>query len=125
MRYTPCCNPVTGPKDLIVNGVNGFTDDNLLNAIDQVVKVPSSGCIDFASRFTWDKVAEQFKNALVPKALNQVTKTARDLISQYGDDAESIAMLRAAEHAANPIILSGKYGRKFLVWLLSYKMQNI
>jgi len=33
--------------------------------------------------------------------LNQVTKTARDLISQYGDDAESIAMLRAAEHAAN------------------------
>ena len=26
---------------------------------------------------------------------------AMDLISQYGDDAESIAMLRAAEHAAN------------------------
>tara|TARA_B100001989_G_scaffold233464_1_gene193414 strand:+ start:773 stop:955 length:183 start_codon:yes stop_codon:yes gene_type:complete len=33
--------------------------------------------------------------------LNQVTKIARDLISQYGDDAESIAMLRAAEYAAN------------------------
>ena len=33
--------------------------------------------------------------------MNQVTKTARDLISQYGDDAESIAMLRAAEYAAN------------------------
>ena len=32
--------------------------------------------------------------------MNQVTKTARDLISQYGDDAESIAMLRAAEYAA-------------------------
>jgi len=26
---------------------------------------------------------------------------AMDLISQYGDDAESIARLRAAEHAAN------------------------
>ena len=26
---------------------------------------------------------------------------AMDLISQYGDDSESIAMLRAAEHAAN------------------------
>ena len=26
---------------------------------------------------------------------------AIDVISQYGDDAESIAMLRAAEHAAN------------------------
>ena len=37
--------PVTGPKDLIVNGVNGFTDDNLLNAIDQAVKVPSSGTV--------------------------------------------------------------------------------
>jgi hypothetical protein len=33
--------------------------------------------------------------------LNQTEKTARDLITQYGDDAESIAMLRAAEHAAN------------------------
>lgn len=68
--------PVTGPKDLIVNGVNGFTDDNLLNAIDQAVKVPSSGCIDFASRFTWDKVAEQFKNALVPKSLESSYKNS-------------------------------------------------
>ena len=32
------------------------------------------------------------------KDINQI---AIDLISQYGEDAESIAMLRAAEHAAN------------------------
>tara|TARA_B100000609_G_C16875130_1_gene261991 strand:+ start:65 stop:244 length:180 start_codon:yes stop_codon:yes gene_type:complete len=32
------------------------------------------------------------------KDINQI---AIDLISQYGDDAESIAMLRAAEYAAN------------------------
>ena len=32
------------------------------------------------------------------KDINQI---AIDLISQYGEDAESIAMLRAAEYAAN------------------------
>ncbi len=68
--------PVTGPKDLIINGVNGFTDDSLLNAINQAVKVSSSGCIDFASSFTWDKVAEQFKNALIPKSLESSYKNS-------------------------------------------------
>ena len=34
-------------------------------------------------------------------AQNSNYQIAIDLISQYGEDAESIAMLRAAEHAAN------------------------
>ena len=34
-------------------------------------------------------------------AQNSNYQIARDLISQYGEDAESIAMLRAAEYAAN------------------------
>ena len=34
-------------------------------------------------------------------AQNSNHQIAMDLISQYGDDAESIAMLRAAEYAAN------------------------
>lgn len=32
---------------------------------------------------------------------NSTHQMAMDLISQYGEDAESIAMLRAAEYAAN------------------------
>jgi hypothetical protein len=32
---------------------------------------------------------------------NSIHQIAMDLISQYGEDAESIAMLRAAEYAAN------------------------
>ncbi len=35
---------------------------------------------------------------MLMKDINQI---ASDLISQYGEDAESIAMLRAAEYAAN------------------------
>ena len=34
-------------------------------------------------------------------AQNSNHQIAMDLISQYGEDAESIAMLRAAEYAAN------------------------
>ena len=33
--------------------------------------------------------------------MNPIHQMAIDLISQYGDDAESIAMLRAAEYAAS------------------------
>ena len=33
--------------------------------------------------------------------MNEINQIAMDLISQYGDDAISIAMLRAAEFAAN------------------------
>ena len=33
--------------------------------------------------------------------MNSIKQIATDLLSQYGDDAESIAMLRAAEFAAN------------------------
>ncbi len=33
--------------------------------------------------------------------MKDIKQIAIDLISQYGEDAESIAMLRAAEHAAN------------------------
>ena len=33
--------------------------------------------------------------------MKDINQLALDLISQYGEDAESIAMLRAAEYAAN------------------------
>ena len=33
--------------------------------------------------------------------MSEINQIAIDLISQYGDDAISIAMLRAAEYAAN------------------------
>jgi len=33
--------------------------------------------------------------------MNPIKQIANDLLSQYGDDAESIAMLRAAEFAAS------------------------
>ncbi len=33
--------------------------------------------------------------------MNSIQQMAIDLLSQYGEDAESIAMLRAAEFAAN------------------------
>ncbi|MBT3851958.1 MAG: hypothetical protein HOF62_06100 [Gammaproteobacteria bacterium] len=33
--------------------------------------------------------------------MNPIKQNANDLLSQYGDDAESIAMLRAAEFAAS------------------------
>ena len=42
---------------------------------------------------------QKFLNMVNP--MNPIHQMAIDLISQYGDDAESIAMLRAAEYAAS------------------------
>ena len=41
------------------------------------------------------------QNTLKMNVQNSNHQIAMDLISQYGEDAESIAMLRAAEYAAN------------------------
>ena len=51
---------------------------------------------------------------------NSNYQIAMDLISQYGEDAESIAMLRAAEYAAN---LNTK---EWLIWEgVIIEIQNI
>jgi len=36
----------------------------------------------------------------IPKIIKMIRELAIDLISQYGDDAETIAMMKAAEYAA-------------------------
>ena len=41
-------------------------------------------------------------------AQNSNHQIAMDLISQYGEDAESIAMLRAAEYAATDMLPKSK-----------------
>ena len=53
-------------------------------------------------------------------AKNSNHQIAIDLISQYGEDAESIAMLRAAEYAAN------LNTEEWLIWeAIIQEIQNI
>ena len=58
---------VTGPKDIVIEGVNGSLDDkNLENAVNRALQVDRTSTFNSSKTYTWDTVAEQFINSLVP-----------------------------------------------------------
>ena len=58
---------VTGPKDIVIEGVNGSLDDkNLENAVKRALQVDRTSTFNSSKTYTWDTVAEQFVNSLVP-----------------------------------------------------------
>ena len=58
---------VTGPKDIVIEGVNGSLDDeNLENAVKRALLVDRISTFNSSKTYTWDKVAEQFIDSLVP-----------------------------------------------------------
>ena len=58
---------VTGPKDIVIEGVNGSLDDkNLENAVKRALQVDRTSTFNSSKPYTWDTVAEQFINSLVP-----------------------------------------------------------
>jgi glycosyltransferase involved in cell wall biosynthesis len=56
--------PVTGPIDVISNGLNGYYDQDLKNAIEKASSVDRTSCFDFADQYSWDNVAKQFLDTL-------------------------------------------------------------
>jgi glycosyltransferase involved in cell wall biosynthesis len=56
--------PVQGPKDLIQNGHNGYTDDDLRNAALECLKVRPRDCREFATCYSWEACTAQFLNHL-------------------------------------------------------------
>ena len=58
---------VTGPKDIVIEGVNGSLDgENLENAVKRALLVDRISTFNSSKTYTWDTVAEQFINSLVP-----------------------------------------------------------
>ncbi|MGE0622225.1 MAG: glycosyltransferase family 4 protein [Pseudomonadales bacterium] len=57
--------PVTGPKDVVVNGVNGMLDDDLEHAVRRALLVSRDSCRRFALANGWQGIAERFVLAMV------------------------------------------------------------
>lgn len=57
--------PVTGPIETVINGVNGYLDDDLGKAALKALEVSSESCREFALRYTWESCSRQFLNNLV------------------------------------------------------------
>ena len=58
---------VTGPKDIVIEGVNGSLDDkNLSLAVKRALKVDRESTFESSKTYTWDTVADQFIDSLIP-----------------------------------------------------------
>lgn len=59
--------PVTGPLDVIEQGVTGAMDNNLEKAIDSCLKINRKKVIKHSNKWTWENCSEQFLCSLVNK----------------------------------------------------------
>jgi len=65
--------PVTGPVDVIQNGINGYVDDDLQIAVEEALKVDPESCRRFAEQYSWEQSTEQFVTGLAPFERQQQT----------------------------------------------------
>lgn len=57
--------PVTGPVDIVVNGVNGYLDNDLRQAALKALTVSPQNCRAFAERYSWKACSRQFLGNLI------------------------------------------------------------
>jgi glycosyltransferase involved in cell wall biosynthesis len=58
--------PVTGPRDVVRDGVTGALDENLGRAVERALGLDSEDCVRFARSRTWDHSAADFLGYLAP-----------------------------------------------------------
>jgi glycosyltransferase involved in cell wall biosynthesis len=58
--------PVTGPRDVIEEGLTGALDWDLAAAARRAVRMRSSDCVASAARWSWDRCTSEFQSHLVP-----------------------------------------------------------
>ena len=56
--------PVTGPKDIIKEGITGAMNENLSLAINKALTLNPQTCIDYAQQSSWSKVTKTFASLL-------------------------------------------------------------
>ena len=58
--------PVEGPLDVIVNGVNGWMDEDLQAATLKALEVERASCRQFAEGYSWEACTHQFLSLIEP-----------------------------------------------------------
>jgi len=56
--------PVTGPSEIVKNGINGYLDNDLQNAALKALDVTPATCRDFAMNYSWESCSKQFLSNL-------------------------------------------------------------
>lgn len=58
--------PVTGPIDVVDDGVSGSLNEDLSQAIKRALTLPREQALQHAAKFTWGRAADMLLKALVP-----------------------------------------------------------
>ncbi len=58
--------PVTGPRDVVLQGKTGMLDENLQRAALAALDLDPETCIEYAKRNSWEKCTATFLNHMVP-----------------------------------------------------------
>lgn len=58
--------PVTGPVDVVQNGVTGYMDNDLGKAAMAALQLNPQDCVDFARQYSWQASTETFMSHLEP-----------------------------------------------------------
>lgn len=70
--------PVTGPRDVVVDGVNGALHDDLSVAVQRALSVAREGCRRFAEANSWQRIAERFAATLAHASGARLSSWAAD-----------------------------------------------
>jgi glycosyltransferase involved in cell wall biosynthesis len=62
--------PVEGPLDVIINGTNGWMDEDLQNAMEHALKVDRARCRKFAEGYSWEACTQQFLSLIQPNRID-------------------------------------------------------
>jgi glycosyltransferase involved in cell wall biosynthesis len=71
--------PVTGPKDIVINGQTGELDWDLQRAALNALNLQKTDCIAFARENSWQKCSEVFADYMYNNNALNVVKTAQKL----------------------------------------------
>ncbi len=58
--------PVTGPRDVIEEGVTGALDWDIATAARRALRMRAADCVASAARWSWDRCTSEFESHLVP-----------------------------------------------------------
>ena len=58
--------PVTGPRDVVRNGITGCLHDDLKTAAMDALQLNPQDCTQQASEYTWEQATRQFIDNLTP-----------------------------------------------------------
>lgn len=66
--------PVEGPLDVIVNGINGWMDEDLQTAVNHAIEVDRKTCRKFAEGYSWEACTRQFLSLIQPNRVEETTE---------------------------------------------------